>query len=134
MAHRIEIALKHGVRDARGERIAREIAHFLHLPVEQVRTIDVFTVDAALSRAELEQAASGPLCDPVIQSWSIDVPAAHDFDYAVEVGLRPGVTDNVGRTAREAIEYLTGRPFQSGEAVYTAVQYLISGSLTIADV
>jgi phosphoribosylformylglycinamidine synthase len=134
MANRIEIALKDGVRDARGERVAGEIAHFLHLPVAAVRTIDVFTVDAALSRAELEQAASGPFCDPVIQTWSIDAPQGKGFDFAVEVGLRPGVTDNIGRTAREAIEYQTGRPFQAGEAVYTAVQYLISGPLTIADV
>ena len=74
MAHRIEIALKDGVRDARGERVAGEIAHFLHLPVEAVRTIDVFTVDASLSRDELEQAAAGPFCDPVIQQWSIDTP------------------------------------------------------------
>ncbi len=134
MAHRIEIALKDGVRDARGERVAGEIAHFLHLPVEAVRTIDVFTVDASLSRDELEQAAAGPFCDPVIQQWSIDTPQGKGFDVAVEVGLRPGVTDNIGRTAREAIEYLTGRPFAAGEAVYTAVQYLITGKLSAPDI
>jgi phosphoribosylformylglycinamidine synthase len=134
MPTRIEIALHDGVRDARGERIAREIAHFLHLPVRQVRTMDVYTVDAALSPTELNEAAAGPLCDPVIQSWSIDAPQAKGFTFAVEVGFRPGVTDNIGRTAREAIEYLTGRQFQPGEAVYTAVQYLLDGELSRADV
>ena len=54
MAKRIEVALKPGVRDARGERIKREIEHFLHLNVEDVRTVDVYTVDAALSSLELE--------------------------------------------------------------------------------
>ena len=53
MPNRIEIALKDGVRDARGERIKREIEHFLHLPVDEVRTIDVYTVDVALSPDEL---------------------------------------------------------------------------------
>src|SRR5450759_13937 len=120
MPNRIEIALKEGVRDARGERIKREIEHFLHLPVDEVRTIDVYTVDAALSPGELEQAASGPFSDPVIQAWSIDRPLAAGFDYAVEVGFRPGVTDNVGRTAREAVAYLTDRPFVDGEGVYYA--------------
>ncbi|HEY5975679.1 MAG TPA: phosphoribosylformylglycinamidine synthase subunit PurS, partial [Geobacteraceae bacterium] len=134
MPTRIEIALHDGVRDARGERVAREIAHFLHLSVRKVRTIDTYTVDAALSPAELTEAAAGPLCDPVIQSWSIDTPQAKGFTFAVEVGLRPGVTDNIGRTAREAIEYLTGRKFESGEAVYTAVQYLLDGELSRADV
>lgn len=133
MAHRIEISLKDTVRDARGERIRNEIEHFLHIPVNRVRSIDVFTVDAELSATELEMAAAGPFCDPVIQTFSIDSPVARDFDFLVEVGFRPGVTDNVGRTAREAIEYITGRPFQAGEGVYTSVQYLFSGSLTPAD-
>lgn len=130
MAHRIEIALRDGIRDPRGERITREIRHFLNLPVEDVRTIDVYTVDASLTDEELRTAASEPFCDQVIQTWSIDRPAAADFDYLVEVGFRPGVTDNVGRTAREAIQYITGRDFRPGEAVYTSVQYLIKGGLT----
>ena len=134
MANRIEIALKDGLRDARGERIKREIEHFLHLSVDEVRTLDVYTVDAALAINELEQAAAGPFSDPVIQIWSIDRPLACGFDYAVEVGFRPGVTDNVGRTAREAVAYLTGRPFAAGEGVYYAVQYLLKGALALADV
>ena len=134
MATRIEIALKDGVRDARGERIKREIEHFLHMSVSQVSTIDVYTVDTELSSSELEQVAAGPFSDPVIQSWSIDRPLAAGFDYAVEVGFRPGVTDNVGRTAREAVAYLTGRPFAAGEGVYYAVQYLLKGDLSAADV
>ncbi len=134
MARRIEIALKDHIRDPRGERIKREIEHFLHLPVERVRTIDVYTVDAELGYAELQQVAAGPFSDQVIQDWYLDTPAATGFDYLVEVGLRPGVTDNVGRTAREAVEYLTGRPFRAGEGVYTSVQYLLSGKLAPADV
>ncbi len=134
MAHRIEIALQDQVRDARGERIKAEIEHFLHLAVESVRTIDVYTIDGTLSPAELQKAAADPLSDPVIQTFSIDRPVASDFDFLVEVGFRPGVTDNVGRTAREAIEYLTGRQFQPGEGVYTSVQYLFKGKLTAAEV
>src|SRR6185369_9908162 len=134
MANRIEVALKNTVRDARGERIKREIEHFLHLPAAEVATLDVYTVDAALSREELERVAAGPFSDPVIQEWSIDRPLAAGFDFAVEVGFRPGVTDNVGRTAREAVEYLTGRGFTDGEGVYYAVQYLLKGPLTPDDV
>jgi len=134
MPNRIEVALKSGVRDARGERIKREIEHFLHLHVEEVNTIDVYTVDTKLSGDELQASAEGPFSDPVIQGWSIDRPLANSFDFAVEVGFRPGVTDNVGRTAREAVEYLTGRKFAAGEGVYTSVQYLLKGKLSQADV
>ena len=134
MAHRIEITLKDEVRDPRGERIKREIEHFLHLNVESVRTIDVYTVDAALSADELTRAAAGPFSDPVIQQFSIDKPAACGFDFLIEVGFRPGVTDNVGRTAGEAIGYLLGRPLAQGEGIYTSVQYLIRGVPGKADV
>ncbi|MBJ6726228.1 phosphoribosylformylglycinamidine synthase subunit PurS [Geomesophilobacter sediminis] len=133
MPHRIEITLKDQVRDPRGERIKREIEHFLHLEVAEVRTIDVYTVDAALTAEQLEAAAAGPFCDPVIQEYSIDQAAAKDFDYVIEVGFRPGVTDNVGRTAAEAIGYLIGKPLAAGEAVYTSVQYLLKGALSEAD-
>jgi phosphoribosylformylglycinamidine synthase subunit PurSL len=133
MPHRIEITLKDDVRDPRGERIKREIEHFLHLTVDQVRTIDVYTVDADLSADELAKIAAGPFSDPVIQNYSVDAPAAANFDFVIEVGFRPGVTDNVGRTAGEAISYILGRPLAAGEAVYTSVQYLISGKLTKGD-
>jgi len=134
MPNRIEIGLKEGVRDARGERVKREIEHFLHLPVDEVRTIDVYTVDAQLTPEQLKQAAEGPFSDPVIQRWSIDLPLAHDFDFAVEVGFRPGVTDNVGRTGREALSYLIGRSLAEGEGVYYSVQYLLKGRLSSNDV
>jgi phosphoribosylformylglycinamidine synthase II len=134
MAHRIEVALKDHVRDPRGERIKREIEHFLHLPVTGVRSIDVYTVDADLSREELEKSAAEPFSDPVIQNYTIDSPAAKDFDFLIEVGFRPGVTDNVGRTAREAVEFITGSSLKPEEGVYTSVQYLIKGPLTGQDV
>ena len=129
MASRIVAALKDGVRDARGERVRREIHEHLGIQLDQVRTIDVYTVDAELSDEELTAAAEGPFSDPVIQNVAINQPLAKDFDLLVEVGFRPGVTDNVGRTAREAIQYLTGRRFSDDEAVYTSVQYLLNGPI-----
>ncbi len=131
MAWRIVVGLKDGVRDARGERVRREIREHLGIDLQSVRTIDVYTVDAELSDAEVEAAAAGPFSDPVIQQVTVNQPLAHDFDVLVEVGFRPGVTDNVGRTAREAIQYQTGREFADGEGVYTSVQYLLSGDLTV---
>lgn len=129
MAWRIVVGLLDGVKDARGERVRREIREHLGIEVEQVRTLDVYTVDASLSDAEIEAIAAGPFSDPVIQEYSINRPLARDFDVLIEVGFRPGVTDNVGRTARGAIQYLTGRPLADGEAVYTSVQYLLKGNV-----
>ena len=132
MAWRILVGLKDNVRDARGERVKREIREHLGIALHSVRTVDVYTVDAQLGADEVAAAAAGPFSDPVIQEYAINQPLARGFDVLIEVGFRPGVTDNSGRTAREAIEYLTGRPFASSEAVYTSVQYLLSGEIDVA--
>ena len=127
MACRIVVGLKKNVKDARGERVRHEIVEHLNIDLPRVQTLDVYTVDAALNPAEIEQVAAGPFSDPVIQEYAIDQPLASNFDMLIEVGFRPGVTDNTGRTAAEAIQYLTGRPFAAGEAVYTSTQYLFTG-------
>lgn len=40
------------------------------------------------------------------------------------------MTDNVGRTAGEAVSYLIQRPLTASEAVYSSIQYLLSGDLS----
>ena len=132
MAWRIVVGLKDKVRDARGERVKREIREHLGIELHSVRTVDVYTVDAQLTDDEVAASAAGPFSDPVIQEYAINKPLAHDFDVLIEVGFRPGVTDNSGRTAREAIQYITGRPFTGSEAVYTSIQYLLSGKVDVA--
>ncbi len=127
MAWRIVVGLKPHVKDSRGARVQRELKEHLGLEVESVRTLDVYTVDADLTDAQIEEAAAGPFSDPVIQDYTINKPLAKDFDMLIEVGFRPGVTDNTGRTAKEAIQYQTGKKFTASEGVYTSTQYLFCG-------
>ena len=131
MPYRIEVGLKQGIRDTRGEKIRRRIVEDLELPVENVRTIDVYTVDAGLTLDEIRLVASEPFTDSVIQEYTIDQPLAREFDYLVEVAFRPGVTDNIGRTAREAIEYTLNYHFKENEGVFKSTQYLLQGKLTL---
>ncbi|MFH1081752.1 MAG: phosphoribosylformylglycinamidine synthase subunit PurL [Pseudomonadota bacterium] len=133
MAHRIEIGFKKGIRDALGEKIKRRIVENLHLPVDNVKTIDVYTIDGRLSAKELKKAAAGPLSDPVIQQFAVDRGMADRFDWMIEVGFRPGVTDNVGKTAHEAIALLLGLPLADAPPVYTSRQYLLSGPIGAQD-
>ena len=53
MAWRIVVGLKAGVKDARGERVCRELREHLGVRLEKVSTLDVYTVDADLSDAEI---------------------------------------------------------------------------------
>ncbi len=134
MASRIEVGFKKGIRDALGEKIKKRIVDNFSLPIEKVRTIEVYTIAGDLTKDDLKKAAAGPLSDPVIQNFSIKTPLAADFDWLLEVGFKPGVTDNVGKTAREAINLLLGDGDGScGIGVYTSRQYLINGKITKRD-
>jgi len=133
MTARIEVGFKEGIRDALGEKIRNRIIKNLSLSVDKVRTIEVYTVDGNLTREELKKSAAGPLSDQVIQNFSINKPLAAGFDWLIEVGFRPGVTDNVGKTAREAIELITGDAGKREIAVYTSRQYLINGKISAGD-
>ncbi len=129
MADRIEIGFKKGIRDALGEKIRRRIVEHLGIRVEGVKTVDVYTIDDRLNSEELRLAAGGPLSDPVIQEFAVNTPLAESFDWLIEVGFRPGVTDNVGKTAREAIGLLLGKCAVDVPPVYTSRQYLITGTI-----
>ncbi|MCK9231219.1 MAG: AIR synthase-related protein [Syntrophales bacterium] len=133
MLNRIEIGFREGIRDALGEKIRRRIVEHLGLAVDRVRTVDVYTIEGDLTTAELEAAAAGPLSDPIIQTWSVNRALADRFDWLVEVGFRPGVTDNVGKTAGEAIRLLLGRADAVFVRVYTSRQYILNGPLGRAE-
>jgi len=133
VAVRIEVGYRDGVGDPRGERVVREALELAGIVLQSVRTVTVYTVDIALSDPELEKIASGPLTDPIIQEFSVGSPVGGEFDLLIEVGYRPGVTDNVGRSAGEAVSQVLGRPLKPQEGVFTSIQYQIRGELSVED-
>jgi len=125
MPYRIEVGLKPGLFDARGQRTKRQILHaFDHLPKDtRITCTDIYTVDGEeLSEKSIVEA----FCDPVIQNIATNHPLTTDFDWYIEVGFKPGVTDNVGHSAQYALKLITGRDI----AVYSARAYLLKGSLS----
>lgn len=136
MLSRIQVGLKPTFTDSFGNQTLKKIQADLGLKIHSVRTIKVFTVEADISAKQMKEAAGGPFSDPVTQDYSLGPLALDwklDFDWLIEVGFRPGVTDNEGRTAAQALELLIGRKLNREEAVYTSVQYLISGSIDAED-
>ncbi|MBI3587761.1 phosphoribosylformylglycinamidine synthase subunit PurL [Candidatus Micrarchaeota archaeon] len=137
-AHRIEVGFKPGVRDALGEGIAKRVAEELAVEVKSVKTIDVYTIDEEnitkvhdsqnrLDARKLDFLAKEVFADLIVNDFSVDAPLARngDFDFAIEVGFRPGVTDNVGKTATAAVRDALGPDFAG--TVYFSKQYLLSG-------
>jgi phosphoribosylformylglycinamidine synthase II len=134
LAFRIEIGLKRGVRDARGRAAVAKTRRFLRLPVHFCQTRDVYKVDVTLSRGEL-RVVQKAFTDPVTSRSALGRLRQPAFDWMVEVGFKPGVTDNVGTTARAVVQDVIGRPLTRLESVYTSVQYFFRGhKLTCEDV
>jgi phosphoribosylformylglycinamidine synthase subunit PurSL len=128
MMFRIEVGFRPGVTDARGERTARRIRDALHIPVAGVRTRPVYFLRLPLTAEQAVRAAEELFCDPIIQEYALDASlSAAAFDFSVTVGFRPGVTDNVGRTATTALEEVLGVRHGLEDGVSTAVQYLLKG-------
>ena len=126
MAHRLEIAIKPGLRDPQGESVRKRARDYFELPVEKVRVIQVLTIDALLGPEQLHLARERIFTNPVTQVSSYD-PLADRFDFALWVGLRPGVRDTAGSTAKEALLDFPGLNFPPGGEVYTSQLYLMNG-------
>jgi len=130
MPHRIEVCLRPSLLDPAGRRMQQRILSDLGFSLEDLRVADGFIIDRDLSRDDLELIVEEVFRDPVIQVATIDSPLDIPFDWLIEVGFRPGVTDNVGRTAREAVERTLQVKFSPAEGVYTRKLYFIRGNIS----
>ncbi len=128
MATRIEIGLKRGVRDPRAQGVVTRARHFLHLPLRSCATRDVLHVDTALKPGEVRRLRAA-LTDPVTSRSTVGRLPPPPFDWLVEIGFKPGVTDNVGRTARTVVQDVLNRSLGPYEEVYTSTQYFLRGTL-----
>ena len=134
MAIRIEVGPRPELLDARGKRFLERIRGDVGVEIDTVRILDVYTIDARLDAGQAEQCRSELFTDPVTQVSTAGRPLADAFDWAVEIGYLPGVTDNVGHTSREAVEDLLGIRFEPGDAVYYSEQVLLGGEIDEAEV
>ncbi|MDD1703201.1 MAG: AIR synthase related protein [Methanoregula sp.] len=125
--HRIEVHYKNDPREkTRTERIRA-----IGLPVDSLALVDVYTIATGsrdFSRDELREIGAR-LSNPVVQEFVVDEATTAFFDYAIEVGFLPGVTDNVGTTARQTVEDYLNVKFADGDAVYSSQLYFVRGHL-----
>jgi len=134
MLYRIEIGLKDGVPDARGRGVLHKAQGALGLTIDACRTRDVYKVVANINEAKAAEVQTAFADSVVAESAMNRLPAPELFDWMLEIGFKPGVTDNVGRTARGALRDIVGRDLEWEEQVYTCIQYFLSGSLSREEV
>jgi phosphoribosylformylglycinamidine synthase len=131
MPHRLEIALKDQLLDAEGEGLRKKAETYFGISMTRVRTVQILTMDADFNPEQLALIASEVFTNPVTQVSSYK-PLAIDFDWCIWVGYRPGVRDNPGSTAIEAIADLLTSKIDPDAAVYTSKRYCIQSSKALS--
>ncbi|SLM27372.1 Phosphoribosylformylglycinamidine synthase [Desulfamplus magnetovallimortis] len=131
----IETALKPELLDAEAVGLQRKAMDYFNINIHDGRVVNLVTIEAELSFDELRAIKDEILTNPVIQISSLENPLEIGFDWCIWVGFRPGVRDNAGSTAQEAVKDLLKRDFRAGEGIYTSKRYCITGNeLTREDV
>ncbi|RJP82893.1 MAG: phosphoribosylformylglycinamidine synthase [Desulfobacteraceae bacterium] len=134
MPNQLEITLKPDLADAEGQKICQKARDYFGFELTSVRTVHVITIDAQLTPDQLAAVQSEIFTNPVSQISSYS-PLSIDFDWTIWVGFRPGVRDNPGSTAVEAMEDQLRVKLGPDEAVYTSRRYCIQAPhLTYEDV
>lgn len=134
MAFRIEIGLRSGLRDPRGVAAAARARAVLGLAVKRCQTRDIYEVMVDLP-AKKQREVMRAFTDPVAVRSALGRLPPPTFDWMVEIGFKPGVTDNVARTASSLVADVIDRALAREEAVIARVQYFFTGGgLTRADV
>ena len=133
MAFRINVQYK--VSDTRAL-VARHTFQGLGLKskISNISIVDLYTVDATVS-AKNERVVAALFVNPLVESaTSNGINAPNNFSWVIEIGYLPGVTDNVGGTAKETIEDFLKKKFKEGEAVYSSQIFFVSGKVSEKDV
>ncbi|MFH1153427.1 MAG: AIR synthase-related protein [Pseudomonadota bacterium] len=130
----IEIALKPDLFDAEASGLKKKALDYFHIRVDDARSISLVTLEGDFTPDQLSTVKDDILTNPVIQVSS-HKPLGIDFDWCIWIGLRPGVRDNPGSTAMEAVADVLNRPFRPGEGIYTSKRYALKGAdLTRQDI
>lgn len=137
MAQRIEVFTL--IEDGRAKTRHQE---FLKVSpnVSDVRIADVYTIEQPIKQADNLNNCLKAFTNPVTQKAFIceetQAPAndywdtVGTFDYVIEIGFLPGVTDNIGHTASELSTLTLGKD----RDLYSAQMIFVSGKLSEADV
>ena len=133
MINRIEILTT--VFDSRAQQRKHKFSHFsFYKKIKSVSIVDVYTIEKKLSLQNLNKIGSS-VSNPVTQKFFIknnkknNFLKTYNFNWSIEIGFLPGVTDNVAHTVRQITEDLLNIKFRNDENVYSSQMTLIAGSL-----
>ena len=121
MEQRFETRFKEGLKDVAGEQLAERIKRAIGKTV-RCHFVEAYNLDTILPESEMSSLSADLFSDAVSQVCSFKGSMFLDR-WRVEVGLLPGVTDNIGKTAKGAIKDRLGKDV----TVYYSRMYAIDG-------
>ncbi len=124
MAKRIEVKFKDEIRDPRAEGLAALLREEFKAKIARAAVIEAYNIDGELSEDELRLLGSEVFSDKIVQEYSSSKPFLAE-GWRIEIGYQPGVTDNVGKTAKDAIRDALNRELD----VYSSMVYAIIGEV-----
>src|SRR3989344_1768022 len=135
---RIEVATI--VSDTRADVRKKRLLNDGYRNIKNISIKDVYTLNKRFSSQEPTKSAAA-LSNPVTQKADIKIDVVRpkslipaEFDWAIEIGFLPGVTDNIAGTTKEIIEDLLKAKFHPNENVYTSQVTFIKGKLSDSQV
>lgn len=97
--------------------------------VEAAKVVEVYTINKDFTNHNLQKIA-GLLANPITQTCLTDNYTKNtDFDFALEIGFLPGVTDNIATTAKETIEDFFKKKLKNEESIHTSTLIFLKGKL-----
>ncbi|PIR96587.1 MAG: phosphoribosylformylglycinamidine synthase [Candidatus Doudnabacteria bacterium CG10_big_fil_rev_8_21_14_0_10_42_18] len=103
--------------------------------VRNVVIADAYSVDRKMGKDDIVKAAL-LLTNSLIEQYSVNSRqnTIKNFDYAIEISFLPGVTDNIGNTAKETIEDGLKIKFKNGEGAYSSQVLFLTGKISETDI
>jgi len=124
---RVEISMKDGFRDPRGEALQKDVCDLGITTVKQVRVSDIYLLERNLDEIEVRRICEELLADPVVEEYSYNEVPLPQGSHLIEVAYNPGVIDPVEESVRKGIRDLG---ITTVDSVRTAKRYLLWGELS----
>jgi phosphoribosylformylglycinamidine synthase len=121
---RIETCFASAELDGRRGGVIARLERVLPGPLS-LDIVDVVLTDAAVPPGTAVELFADPVVQDIAVSPAPDDPRYSGWDWLVEIAWRPGVTDTLALTAREALEIGLGHEALEGRLVQTARLFLI---------
>ena len=119
---RIEVKPRGSLRDPASAKLKKEIGAMTGKDIADLMITKSYTINAQLSDEEMEKLGKELFADRISEEYIYGEPA-YSHTWRIEVGLLPGMTDNVGKTAGTAVRDVLGK----NPDVYFSKVYYIDG-------